>query len=147
MPLYFVSELAREHVTVVLTGEGSDELLAGYGKYPRALLTGAPGDVYERLCPARSGAPIAERRRAAAARPRWRAMRAARSSRSTRTPEAMFFDNFAADPPGRPAATLLVAALRRVGDAATRAYGAVAGVLRRAERRPARCSTACSTPT
>ncbi len=37
VPLYFVSALARQHVTVVLTGEGSDELLAGYGKYPRAL--------------------------------------------------------------------------------------------------------------
>src|SRR5258706_3900634 len=35
VPLYFVSALARQHVTVVLTGEGSDELLAGYGKYPR----------------------------------------------------------------------------------------------------------------
>src|SRR5581483_9451798 len=35
VPLYFVSALARRHVTVVLTGEGSDELLAGYGKYPR----------------------------------------------------------------------------------------------------------------
>src|SRR5437763_2513073 len=37
VPLYFVSKLASEHVKVVLTGEGSDELLAGYGKYPRAL--------------------------------------------------------------------------------------------------------------
>jgi asparagine synthase (glutamine-hydrolysing) len=33
IPLYFVSKLAREHVKVVLTGEGSDELLAGYNKY------------------------------------------------------------------------------------------------------------------
>jgi asparagine synthase (glutamine-hydrolysing) len=30
LPLYFVSKLASEHVKVVLSGEGSDELLAGY---------------------------------------------------------------------------------------------------------------------
>src|SRR5262249_30765514 len=35
VPLYFVSALASSHVKVVLTGEGSDELLAGYGKYLR----------------------------------------------------------------------------------------------------------------
>ena len=34
IPLFFVSDLARQHVKVVLTGEGADELLAGYGKYP-----------------------------------------------------------------------------------------------------------------
>jgi asparagine synthase (glutamine-hydrolysing) len=31
--LYFVARLARERVTVVLTGEGSDETLAGYARY------------------------------------------------------------------------------------------------------------------
>src|SRR5687767_6583677 len=46
VPLYFVSELARQHVKVVLTGEGSDELLAGYAKYPRALVNWTAGGIY-----------------------------------------------------------------------------------------------------
>jgi asparagine synthase (glutamine-hydrolysing) len=33
VPLYFVSKLAAQHVKVVLTGEGSDELFAGYERY------------------------------------------------------------------------------------------------------------------
>jgi asparagine synthase (glutamine-hydrolysing) len=51
VPLYFVSALARQHVTVVLTGEGSDELLAGYGKYPRIAWNWRAGTIYERLLP------------------------------------------------------------------------------------------------
>ena len=35
--LYFVARLARERVKVVLTGEGSDETLAGYARYPLTL--------------------------------------------------------------------------------------------------------------
>jgi asparagine synthase (glutamine-hydrolysing) len=37
IPLYVVAQVARRSVKVVLTGEGSDELFAGYGRYPRAL--------------------------------------------------------------------------------------------------------------
>jgi asparagine synthase (glutamine-hydrolysing) len=33
VPLYFVSKLAAQHVKVVLTGEGSDEMFAGYERY------------------------------------------------------------------------------------------------------------------
>src|SRR4029453_3751986 len=36
--LYFGSHLASQHVKVVLTGEGSDELLAGYGRYKKTVL-------------------------------------------------------------------------------------------------------------
>lgn len=35
IPLYFISQLARKHAKVVLSGEGADELLAGYSIYQR----------------------------------------------------------------------------------------------------------------
>ncbi len=51
VPLYFVSKLAQEHVKVVLTGEGSDETLAGYGRYSKALALMQYGEKYEALTP------------------------------------------------------------------------------------------------
>jgi asparagine synthase (glutamine-hydrolysing) len=49
--LYFVARLARERVTVVLTGEGSDETLAGYTRYPWTLLNARMDAVYRTLTP------------------------------------------------------------------------------------------------
>jgi asparagine synthase (glutamine-hydrolysing) len=93
IPLYFVSELAGRHVKVVLTGEGADELLAGYGKYPRALLNWRAATAYRML-------PRPLRRFVAGQLvPRLPAAVGRYASRSfvamDRTPEAMFFDNFA----------------------------------------------------
>jgi asparagine synthase (glutamine-hydrolysing) len=49
--LYFVSRLARQHVKVVLTGEGSDELLAGYDRYTSHLMNQRAMRIYHRLLP------------------------------------------------------------------------------------------------
>jgi len=49
--LNFVSQLASKHVKVVLTGEGSDESLAGYGRYAKTLANLKYGQVYERITP------------------------------------------------------------------------------------------------
>lgn len=51
VPLYFVSKAAQEHVKVVLTGEGSDETLAGYGRYRKALALLDYGEKYEAMTP------------------------------------------------------------------------------------------------
>ena len=93
VPLYFVSALASRHVKVVLTGEGSDELLAGYGKYPRALVNWRAAKAYAmvpeamRSWIAQSVVPSMPGRLARYAKRSFLAM--------PRTAEAMFFDNFA----------------------------------------------------
>jgi asparagine synthase (glutamine-hydrolysing) len=120
VPLYFVSALARRHVTVVLTGEGSDELLAGYGKYPRVAWNWRAGTVYERMVPPTLRAAIAS-----GVVPhlpgRWG--RYARRSflAMDRSAASMCFDNFAAIPLADQE-TLLASGLRGAATSAG-AYG------------------------
>jgi asparagine synthase (glutamine-hydrolysing) len=59
--LYFVSKLASENVKVVLTGEGSDELFAGYERYRWNLLNQRGAEVYRRLVPAAARRLVRER--------------------------------------------------------------------------------------
>ena len=49
--LYFVAKLARERVTVVLTGEGADETLAGYARYAFTLKNAAMDRAYRNVVP------------------------------------------------------------------------------------------------
>lgn len=49
--LYFVARLAQERVKVVLTGEGSDETLAGYSRYAFTLKNARFDQIYRGLVP------------------------------------------------------------------------------------------------
>ncbi len=58
--LFFVARLARERVTVVLTGEGSDETLGGYTRYAYTLLNQKFDRAYRVITPNRLRCQIRE---------------------------------------------------------------------------------------
>lgn len=93
--LHFVSRLAAEHVKVVLTGEGSDEMLAGYGRYRTTVYNLALGRQYERFAPTALRRIVREAIGALS-------QRAALARKFTRTAlylpadiTSLYFDNFA----------------------------------------------------
>ncbi len=96
--LYFVSKLAAKHVKVVLTGEGSDESLAGYPRYMRTLANLRLGKLYNGLMPGAARRLLASGVEALPLRSKIR--HKLRKSFITVDPtiDSMYFDNFAVFP-------------------------------------------------
>jgi len=112
--LNFVSRLAAEHVKVVLTGEGSDETLAGYNRYRATIFNRALGARYERWAPAFLRAGV---RRGIGGLPAGSRARQKLSRTFLTRPadlDALYFDNFAVFARGDQPALLTGAARERV---------------------------------
>lgn len=94
--LYFVCRLARENVKVVLTGEGSDETLAGYDRYAWTLWNRRLDLAYRSVVPQASRRWIARQISQAS----WLGARTRRKlghtflGRDGRSIESFYFDNF-----------------------------------------------------
>jgi asparagine synthase (glutamine-hydrolysing) len=97
VPLFFVSRLARQHVKVVLTGEGADELFLGYDyRYRVTALNERIGRVYWK------GVPRFLRRRITGSLPLLPVPIQRYASRTVLAyepgPRGLFFDNFSVFP-------------------------------------------------
>ena len=106
VPLYFVSRLAREHVKVVLTGEGADELFLGYDyRYRVTALNDRIGGFYW------SSVPAFLRRRIIDSLPSLPLSIQRYASRSALAydpgPRGLFFENFSVFPESMQRALLM----------------------------------------
>ncbi len=113
VPLYFVSQLAAQHVKVVLTGEGSDEMLAGYERYRKTIYNLAFGARYQQFTPAALRRLV----RAGVERLPPPARNKLRRTFLTVAPdiESIYFDNFAVFTRAQQAALLTPEAQARAG--------------------------------
>ncbi len=103
--LNFVSRLASEHVKVVLTGEGSDETLAGYNRYRVTIANMRLGGIFEHIVP--DGVRAALRSAIGDAGHAGVRGKLARTFLARpATLDAMYFDNFAVFAPHRISALL-----------------------------------------
>jgi asparagine synthase (glutamine-hydrolysing) len=112
--LNFVSRLAAEHVKVVLTGEGSDETLAGYNKYRVTVYNMMLGRRYEMLAtPLRSAVKRGIEAMPTGVKLRQRLSRTFLAHPADLT--ELYFDNFAVFGRARQATMLTDEARERVG--------------------------------
>ena len=125
--LYFVARLATDHAKVVLMGEGSDEMLAGYGRYAKTLYNVRLGTAYHRFVPA--GIRGAVRRVIGGLRGGSVARRKLERTFLCVAPDltSLYFDNFAVFPRRLQARLLTARTVERVG--AVDPYGVVAEFL------------------
>jgi asparagine synthase (glutamine-hydrolysing) len=128
--LNFVSNLAAEHVKVVLTGEGSDETLAGYNRYRVTIANMRLGGMWESALPSGVRSAIAGMIGEPGV-PGFRGKLARTFLARPSNLDAMYFDNFAVFAPNRIAAMLtptMQAQVRGVN-----AYAAYHDALRRTD--------------
>jgi asparagine synthase (glutamine-hydrolysing) len=132
--LNFVSELAAKHVKVVLTGEGSDETLAGYNRYRVTAYNSRLGSAYERIVPNTLRRGL---RRLVESLPRqWRARQLASRTFFVRGADLddLYFDNFAVF--GRDAQRSLLAPLLREQSRGVDVYAAYHQAMERVSDEP-----------
>jgi asparagine synthase (glutamine-hydrolysing) len=132
--LYFVSRLASRHVKVVLTGEGSDETLAGYNRYRVTAFNMRAGAAYERYVPQLVRRLVS---RSIGALPRhWRARQIACRTFLTRGSglDELYLENFAVFSREAQGALLGASVRERLGE--IRPYEAYHAALERVRSRP-----------